>query len=354
LDGRNALSKQVVTDYRRIQITGRGSYIVSLPKKWVSDLSLSKGERIGVLRNSDGTLSLIPGEVTREEKTNEIEFHIRPDMDLNSVKRRIVSLYLVGYNTIKIRSDKDRISPVQRGELIDFVRKRLMGTEIVTESSNEILLQVLLSYPQLTIESALKRMATITDWMHRDAVKSIVERNTDLAEEVVKMDDEVDRFGFYIVRQLKTALRHPQTIEELGLRSPVDCLGYRLVTKGVERSADHAVLIARNHVKSQISKTILEKIQKTSDLASTTFNTALKSLYARDYRVADSLLCKSSDFEPLENEVIDNVVKSHLAPEDISSLRLIIESVRRIAEYGNDIAEVVLNLTVDVPDNSRS
>ena len=80
-------------------------------------------------------------------------------------------------------------------------------------------------------------MATIAEWMHKEAVQSIMEKSSDLVEEVARMDDEVDRFGFYIVRQLKTALRNPQIIKELGLSSPIDLLGYRLVTKSVERSA---------------------------------------------------------------------------------------------------------------------
>jgi phosphate uptake regulator len=49
------MSSRVISDYRRIQITGQGSYIVSLPKKWISDVGLSKGERVGVLRR-EGTV----------------------------------------------------------------------------------------------------------------------------------------------------------------------------------------------------------------------------------------------------------------------------------------------------------
>ena len=40
---------------------------------------------------------------------------------------------------------------------------------------------------------------------------------------------------------------------------------------------------------------------------------------------------------------------------DVPSLRLILESLRRITEYGSDIAEVVLNLTaVETTDTLRA
>jgi len=339
------MDDQRTSDYRRVQITGRGSYVISLPKKWVSDLGLSKGERVAILRESDGTLSLMPKEYERKEETREIEFHVQRNMDPQSIMRRLVSLYLVGYNTIKIMLEENRFSPVRRDILREFVRKKLMGTEIVTESSNEIFLQVLLSYPQLTAENALRRMATIAEWMHKDAVQSLREKNRELVDEVARMDDEVDRFGFYVVRQLKTAVRDPRIVKELGLKSLVDCLGYRLVVKSVERTADHAVLIAKHLVGGSINKPLLDGIQKMSDLASTSFDTALKSLYKRDYQLADAILSRTGEIESLEAEVISEVSRNRLSSNDASNLRLVLESLRRMAEYGNDIAEVVLNLT---------
>ena len=349
------MDNRAISDYRRIQTTGRGSYIISLPKRWVSDMHLSKGERVAVLRNSDGSLTLIPKEPERKGEPRELEFHLRHDMDTQSILRRLVSLYLVGYNTIKIMLEDPPFLPAQRDTIREFVRKKLMGTEIVTESAKEIILQVLLSYPQLTVENALKRMTAMADWMHKDAIRSLKEQNRDLAEEVVKMDNEVDRFSFYIVRQLKTAMRDPQITQNLGLKSPVDCLGYRLVVKSVERAADHAVLIAKHQVKGQINKPLLERIQNMSDFASVTFDTAMKSLYTRDYQMADAVLSKAGKIESLETEAINDISKTHLTSDDVSSLRLILESLRRITEYGSDIAEVVLNLTaVETTDTLRS
>jgi phosphate uptake regulator len=192
----------------------------------------------------------------------------------------------------------------------------------------------------------------MAEWMHKDAVQSLRERNRDLAEEVVKMDDEVDRFGFYIVRQLKTALRNPQIIKELGLDSPIDCLGYRLVAKSVERAADHAVLVAKNVVKAPLNKQLLTGIQEISDFASMTFDMAMKSLYNRDYQMADAMLSKAGEIESLEAQAIGEISKSRLTSEDASSLRLVLESLRRITEYGSDIAEVVLNLTVETTEGA--
>jgi phosphate uptake regulator len=81
-----------------------------------------------------------------------------------------------------------------------------------------------------------------------------------------------------------------------------------------------------------------------SELATSSFETALESLFKRDYALAESVIGKSEEIASMEKEVVLTFKESEI--EEISSLRLLVESVRRTAEYASDIAEIVLNLTV--------
>jgi hypothetical protein len=47
----------------------------------------------------------------------------------------------------------------------------------------------------------------------------------------------------------------------------------------------------------------------------------------------------------MENEALKAISKK-LEPTKLSNIRIIIESIRRTAEYAGDIAEIVLNLNV--------
>jgi phosphate uptake regulator len=49
--------------YRRVQCTGRGSYIISLPKEWVDDLGLNRGSEIAFNIQPDSTLTLVPRKI---------------------------------------------------------------------------------------------------------------------------------------------------------------------------------------------------------------------------------------------------------------------------------------------------
>ena len=45
---------------RKIQFTGKSTYIVSLPKQWVIDLGLKQGDQIRIVRKGSSTLELYP------------------------------------------------------------------------------------------------------------------------------------------------------------------------------------------------------------------------------------------------------------------------------------------------------
>ena len=221
--------------------------------------------------------------------------------------RKTVSSYLVGYNLIHIRAENQKqLSAKPRHEVKNFSRNMLVGTEIVIDTPEELTLQVLLSYPELSIQSALRRMSIITASMHRDAITALKELDNQQAKEVATTDNEVDRFNLYIVRQLKTAIQNPRIIKEIGLQNARDCLGYRLVTKSVERTADHAANIADNVL--QLSKKLdgetIECLNEMSGIAVSMFETAIEALFRQDYALAESIVEKTKDVASLEKQAV--------------------------------------------------
>jgi phosphate uptake regulator len=332
---------------RKVQFTGGSTYIISLPKRWVTQNQLKRGSFVKLREEEEGgLLTIVPPGLTVQNRLDEAAIRVSPKDDTEMIARKIVSAYLAGYNSIHIKADKQQLSAKQRHDMKIFVRGMLVGTEIVTDGSSQLTLQVLLSYPELTIQSALRRMSIITTSMHKDAISALKTRDNLLAKEVISTDNEVDRFNLYVIRLLKTALQNPQLTKEIGLLNGQDCLGYRLVTKSVERTADHAVNIADNvlTLKHDLNNDIAEKIEKMSTIAIKMFDTAIESLFRQDYNAAESIIESIKEVVTLEREA---VVSSQMDIEDAANLRLIIESVRRTAEYACDIAETVLNLTVD-------
>ena len=88
----------------------------------------------------------------------------------------------------------------------------------------------------------------------------------------------------------------------------------------------------------------MEKIENMSFVAIKMFESAMESLFRQDYVAAENILEGIKEIIVLEKQAVES---AHLDTEDGATLRLIIESIRRTAEYACDIAEIVLNLTVD-------
>ena len=102
--------------YRRVQRTGRGSFIVSLPKAWVLDSDLKKGSQLAFKIQEDSSLLLVPRNVL-EQRTemkstlNEFMVYITQNDKSQSIERRLKSLYVVSANVIHLRFQVGELTP---------------------------------------------------------------------------------------------------------------------------------------------------------------------------------------------------------------------------------------------------
>jgi phosphate uptake regulator len=312
-------------------------------------MGMKKGGRLEFIEQQGDGLLITPfAQTPLEDEQPRCRISIPPDATPDAVSRQIISLYLVGYSAIEVNSKSENFSARIRDCIRDVARHKLVGTELVNESSKSATLQVLLSFPQLLVPDALRRMSSIMNAMQQDAVQALATSDPELAHQVLKIDDEMDRFSLYIIRQLKWGAQHPPLLEQIGLASPVECLGYRIIIKSVERSADHAARVAQNSllIKHNLNSTILKGINTLSDNAWKMIEMALQALFTRDYQLAESVLEDREKISERESKLVERLLREEIPPGELSALRLISESLRRIGEYATDIAEVVLNLTV--------
>jgi phosphate uptake regulator len=334
-------------DVRKVQFTGRSTYVLSLPKRWIEEMHLKAGDQVTLVRELDNSLSIVPIFTAARESHNEVTALILPSESGNTLKRKVVSMYLSGYNIIHLKIKSGRMNPALREAVREVVRRNLVGTEMISDASDNITLQVLLSLPELSINTAIRRMYLIASSMHKDALSALAELNYELAKEVIRSDDEVDRFSLYVLRNLVMAMQNGRVLREMGLKNPSDGLSYRVAAKSIERIADHAYNIADKAItlRDKIPKDSLQKIEKMSHLALTVLNDSVESLLRRDYQLADKTVDNAKNIRTLEDEVLKAIEKDKI--RDISNIKLVLEDIRRTAEYASDIAEAAMNQTID-------
>ncbi len=334
---------------RKIQFTGKSSYIVSLPKPWIMELGLKQGDQIRMVRKGASTLELYPQKFeTRFQKIEDATIEIDVEEKTPTIVRKLISLYFLGFKTINVKPKFGRLNPSQRTAVKEAVRRMLMGSEIISDSTGGITIQVLVNLLELSVDGAFKRMLDLTKSMSNDAILAVKESNLELAQEVINTDDEVDRFGFYIIRQLKIAIQNEHMLKEMGFRNARICLGYRLVVKNIERAGDHAAFIAKDllEFKKPVKKEILDKIQDMNKFCLSVLDDSCLALFKEDYVHAEQIIEKTFEITKYEKKIRD-ASKSLKDDEEIYRIRRITESIKRISEYASDIAEIVLNMNIE-------
>lgn len=335
-------------NFRNIQKTGGNSFVVSLPKSWVNDLGLKPKDSVAVLVQPDSSLLIVPRRDIRASAKSEATLEVTQGLDKDSLLRHFISYYLAGYDTIRITMG--RADSGLRGFIREGIRRKLVGVEIIEESSTSILTQCLSGYVELPLKKALERMSIIAAGMLSDAVTVLGARSKGMAEEVIERDDEVDRFYHFLLRQLNIAVRDRSIIQEIGLTSTRDCLGYRLVVKSVERVADHAAAIAAQAENLQtLPEGGVKKIQEMAALSKKVFDSSISALLRLDGKMAEDAIAKTKEVVQMEGRISGEVLAPRMSGAQVASTKLMLESIRRAAEYGSDIAEIAIDLTVAEP-----
>ena len=326
---------------RRIQLSGGSTYIISLPKNWVDELKIKVGENITIVKNSNQSLTLFPREQSDEKKITAVIYTSQKDSG-DSVKRKIIAAYLAGYKTIQIKTKGMKIPSEHSRSVRELVRLSMIGTEIVESSSEAMTIQILTRLPELSFETALKRMYLMATNMVKESMEALEEVDTSHAEEVVNMDDEVDRFGLYMRRNLVLAVGNENLLRDMGLKKPSDCLEYRTIVSKIERIGDHASLIAKRikFIEESIEPKIIIKIKKLSEKALEVFEESFTAVQNHDFQKGENVVEKVNKVIEEEKEIMSKIKED----EDNSTIiRFVLEDLRRIAEYSGDIAEVAID-----------
>ncbi|MCK4309869.1 MAG: AbrB/MazE/SpoVT family DNA-binding domain-containing protein [Methanomicrobia archaeon] len=318
-------------ELRRIQITGGGTYIISLPKKWIRRYKLKRGDSLTIEERDMGLFLTL-----KKEKLKKSAVITLP----GNIMREITAKYMCGYDTISIVSEGNIDHSDRR--IIKDVLKTLSGYEIVDEKNREITICNLLDPSELPTKKAMKRQFFVATSMQKDFLKSFLTNDPELARDVIQRDFEVDRLYFLVVRQLRTAIIDTSFAEKINV-TPMECLDLRIVAKNIEQIADN---IENNCINfgeidySSLNPKIFENVKKMSDLLIEIFQSSWDALEKKDFEKADRVLGMKKDLETLKKGLDEDILE--LKGKDSIYMGNIIENLAKIGELGIDIADIVI------------
>lgn len=327
-------------EIRRVQMTGGSSFIITLPKEWVKKLNIGKNDPIGLIQQPDGSLLVTP-KLDKEQTKRTIEFTIENQVDKNFLFRKLIGAYISGYDSIQIKS-KPRIQPMTRSTIRTFIQTTI-GQEIVEETDTAIIIKDLLNPSEMPLNRTIKRMHIIAKGMYEDALRSIKESDEQLAEDIGLRDSEIDRLHWLVARQHRIIQNNVQFIEKMGITTSTATTAY-LISRILERIGDHIVRISSELITLQptkIGEDLLSKIETAGKQSLNLLNKSIGAFSKRELKSANETIEQSHQLHEICEE-IDTISLTQKAPVAIS-IGYIVESIRRIGEYSEDISETVMN-----------
>ena len=327
-------------EIRRVQMTGGSSYIITLPKEWVKTVNIGKNDPIGLLQQPDGTLLVTP-KMDKEQTKRSIKFKVENGAKQSFLFRKLIGAYIAGFNAITIES-KPRIQPKTRSTIRRFIQTTI-GQEVVEETDTTITVKDLLNPSEMPFHRTIKRMHIIVKGMYEDTTTALKTHDKNLAEDVKRRDGEIDRLHWLVARQHRIIQQNVNFVEKMGITVDTATTSY-LISRILERIGDHVnriatyvILLLDNH----IDDTIIKKVEYGNGKSLTLLNKSIGAFTKKEIKEANETIDLSEELESLCEDIDKLALKQEAAVA--ISLGYIVESIRRIGEYAEDISETVIN-----------
>lgn len=323
---------------RKVQKSGRGSTVISLPKGWVERTGLKPGDPVALHFQRDGSMVISPNLV---EKLSRLKVSIEIDAKRpERTSRHVIAAYLEGFSQIELQS-KAEISPAVRQRLHDGVRK-IVGLEVVEEGRDRIVLLDLASPSEFPMARGLRRMHMLTRAMHDDAMAALLDGNPDRVASVLQRDDEVDRLYWLVFKQHHLVLRDPRFAAKIEMTAQRS-LGFMLAARMFERVADHACTIARSagDLRGALPKPIADGLKDASDRALALLDRGFQSFAGENTDEAHEAIESVKPFEARVSSLRESI--GGLKGRQAVALAYVLESIERTGAYATDIAELTIN-----------
>jgi phosphate uptake regulator len=327
---------------RKVQVTGKSTYVVSLPKKWVNSVSLKNGNSVGVIPLPDGTLLVNPHLHEKERFSSKQTIIVDHD-DTERLFRSFIGAYLAGFSLIEFRS----IGPIDIAlkQRIRRLPQFVIGPQVIDETDNIVVMKDMLDASDFSISKGLKRMALIAKDMHQQAVHQLSSLNAKSIEEITGRENDVDKLHWMITKQYNMILKDVFYAEKLKT-TPQEALSFLHVSSALERVADHAHRIATVAQKvGGRSETMVfaKEVEKVSQHLMVTFEESVACFFRQKLDDSYEVVTRTKSDRALIDDLRKNLMKLDVDHESLVALAYVVESLERTRSYSEDIAEISIN-----------
>ncbi|MBU1111138.1 MAG: hypothetical protein KJ896_00015 [Nanoarchaeota archaeon] len=271
-------------EYRKLIAFGKSSYVVSLPKPWINQNKLKKGDVI-YFDEIDNNLIL------QSKQHNGEDSKVIVQVDGKSIKRiqrDIISAYVNNYKTIILQGKeiKDKATEIQ-----NFVQ-RLVALEIVEQDSKKIIARDFLNLKDISIEQIIRKMDIIARSMLSDCKNTF---SDDTYASIALRDNDINKFRFLVYRMVWYGLNNPSTFLKNFNVNSVDLFNYWNLSLDIEQIGDCVKRVSRHMNETKLStKSKKIYVELLSDIEKN-YLEIIKAYFKKDVEMAHNLVEKRGE-----------------------------------------------------------
>ena len=308
-------------EYRKIISFGKSSFVVSLPKSWVVQNKLQKGDVV-YFEEDNNNLVLQP----RRETTGDEEKEIVIDVDGKTtpwLTREICTAYVQNYRKIVLRGKEVKNKVKELQSLI----QGMIALEIMEQTSDTIIAKDFLNMDKVSLNELVRKMDIVTRTMFKECCQIFTE---DTYESLNERDRDVNRLYFLLYRAVLYNLDNPtKSMKNFSLRA-VDLLKLKMTGMYLEIIADEVRRVARYVRMLKISPAERKNIEVFLERVNDNFLQTMKSYYNKDIKLALELAEVKKNLEEELDVWEKDVAKINHLNQVINRLRRLIVGVHNV------------------------
>jgi len=330
--------------FRKVQTLGKSSYLISLPKSWVEECGIKKGDKLAIQVVSDGVLKISYPPHGEDSQREEPEVVV-DDLDKEELEAVIIGNYVMGVDSFKVVTPKESLTTSQRKTIRDSLNK-LLGFRVISESANSIKIKNILAPYDLDVREEVKRLGLLASFMFKDLIQSLKEKNLDAANEIIEQDNEIDRSYLTMRRLLMVASSNAVVARKIGVKGSALCIAWSIILKRIESVADYIVEMVKilsSIDLEKIPEEIFSDFLKIGEHISLVFERFVRLFSEKDATGASAIMRDVNLFYDMKNTFTQKAIKQSLDPRIHVPLENVCFLFGEIAEYCRDYAKDLIN-----------
>ncbi len=315
-------------EYRKLISFGKSSFVVSLPKSWVVQNKMKKGDLVYM---EDSGSNLLLSRKEAEQSLEEREKIINIDgKDLPLIEREVNGAYILNCRKIVLKGSevKNRIKELQS------VIHNLIALEIMEQTSDSIVAKDFLDMDKVSVHELIRKMDIVTRTMFSESSNIF---NEDNYESVNERDKDVNRLYFLLYRSVQYNMENPlKAMRNLKLTA-LDLLAIHSVGFYIEGIADEVRRTARYARKLKPSAPTKKELEQFFHKLLNYYTDTLKAVYNKD--VAASL--KLSGLKKELNRELDQLDEKNKRFDQFSNM---VSRLRRMISYIHNVGRLTYTI----------